>query len=108
MSESVVPIERLFEKLCFSTASSGQKAAFCYSASRIEGVAPFAIDIFSTYGTCAYTFAVVAMSECPSHSWICLSEKPCWSSRVATECPYGIITTNRKSPVGSRVLRFSV
>ena len=24
------------------------------------------------------------------------------------ECPYGIITTNRKSPVGSRVLRFSV
>ena len=28
--------------------------------------------------------------------------------RLALECPYGIITTNRKSPVGSRVLRFSV
>ena len=27
---------------------------------------------------------------------------------VAPECPYGIITTNRKSPVESRVLRFSV
>ena len=27
---------------------------------------------------------------------------------VAKVCPYGIITTNRKSPVESRVLRFSV
>lgn len=27
---------------------------------------------------------------------------------LTIECPYGIITTNRKSPVGSRVLRFSV
>ena len=28
--------------------------------------------------------------------------------RLAAVCPYGIITTNRKSPVESRVLRFSV
>ena len=28
--------------------------------------------------------------------------------KLAQECPYGIITTNRKSPVESRVLRFSV
>jgi len=53
-------------------------------------------------------FAVVEMSLWPSHSWICFMGTPCFSSRLAQECPYGIITTNRKSPVGSRVLRFSV
>ena len=35
-------------------------------------------------------------------------EKPMEIKSDTCECPYGIITTNRKSPVGSRVLRFSV
>ena len=33
---------------------------------------------------------------------------PFFREKVAKVCPYGIITTNRKSPVESRVLRFSV
>jgi len=46
--------------------------------------------------------------ECPR---ILLSVEICiflLAAMVAKVCPYGIITTNRKSPVESRVLRFSV
>ena len=41
--------------------------------------------------------AVVEMSLWPSHSWICFMGTPCFSSRLAQECHYGIITTNGKS-----------
>ena len=47
--------------------------------------------------------AVVLKSLCPSHSWICFMGTPFFSSRLAQLCPYGIITTNRKSPVESKL-----
>ena len=55
-----------------------------------------------------YVSIVVCTFSCPSRSAISSGEKPISTSRLAWLCPYGIITTNRKSPVESRVLRFSV
>ena len=42
--------------------------------------------------------------DCEIYKWILAFEK----GNGTCICPYGIITTNRKSPVESRVLRFSV
>ena len=55
-----------------------------------------------------YVSIVVCTFSCPSRSAMSRGEQPISTSRLAWLCPYGIITTNRKSPVGSRVLRFSV
>lgn len=52
--------------------------------------------------------AVVDKSEWPRKLDTLISGTSWLMSRLAKVCPYGIITTNRKSPVESRVLRFSV
>lgn len=52
--------------------------------------------------------AVVLMVLCPRKLDTLIRGSSFASSRLAKVCPYGIITTNRKSPVESRVLRFSV
>ena len=50
--------------------------------------------------------------KCPVSYWsgnaTVRTSTPWAINKLAFVCPYGIITTNRKSPVGSRVLRFSV
>ena len=55
-----------------------------------------------------YVSIVVCTFSCPRRSAISSGEKPISTNRLAWLCPYSIITTNRKSPVESRVLRFSV
>ena len=52
--------------------------------------------------------AVVDRSEWPRKLDTLMRGTSLLMSRLAKVCPYGIITTNRKSPVESRVLRFSV
>ena len=46
-----------------------------------------------------YVSIVVCTFSCPRRSAISSGEKPISTSRLAWLCPYGIITTNRKSPV---------
>ena len=46
-----------------------------------------------------YVSIVVCTFSCPSRSAISSGEKPISTNRLAWLCPYGIITTNRKSPV---------
>ena len=58
-----------------------------------------AMDCLRATSRWPYTLAVILMSLCPSHSCTSLSVKPWLSKRLAQLFPYGIITTNRKSPV---------
>ena len=62
----------------------------------------------SALNVCWYTFCKVEFVVHPPRSIAYFSGIPSCNMIDAFRCPYGIITTNRKSPVESRVLRFSV
>ena len=77
-----------FSLLSFSISSSFNALAMVFAA-----------FIFDSLCRCAYRLAVVLKSLCPSHSCICFILTPQSRRRLAQLCPYGIITTNRKSPI---------
>ena len=54
---------------------------------------------FSSSEACTYRSNVIVTEACPNISDNDLTSNPTSTARVANVCPYGIITTNRKSPV---------
>ena len=59
----------------------------------------FILSRFRTREACTYRSSVMVVVACPSTSESDLISNPTSTARVANVCPYGIITTNRKSPV---------
>ena len=89
------------------TSSLGEIFAVYSAAVRTFSMV-LAASFWAAVVTWAYVSSVNPALKCPSIPDTVLMSTPFWRASVAKVCPYGIITTNRKSPVESRVLRFSV
>jgi len=58
-----------------SFVASSETSLSARNVSSIHVIAP-AVSFFAEKSKCAYMFAVIAKSLCPSQSWICFSDTP--------------------------------